>query len=117
MNLYASNIDSQIKGLWCENLVAIYLSSLKWRLISLRKKIRNVEIDMIFKTPRNQIVFVEVKSVTSKYRILHRWTLAQQLKFKNVIEQLNVNLKHEEIYGVLALVAYNEISFFYMDET
>ena len=116
-SLYTSNLNSHIKGLWCENLVAIYLNSKKWRLLSHRKKIKSIEIDLIFRTPKNQIVLIEVKSMNSMQKAIPRWSHGQQRKFTYVMEQLNVSLKHEEIYGLLALVEYNRLSFFYLDET
>ena len=55
--------------------------------------------------------------MNSMQKAIPRWSHGQQRKFTYVMEQLNVSLKHEEIYGLLALVEYNRLSFFYLDET
>lgn len=85
--------------------------------MSHRKKIGNIEIDLIFQTQKKQMVLVEVKSISSNDRASFRWGYDQRKKFMYVLERVNATYRPKEIYGVLALVAYNELSFFYLDET
>jgi Holliday junction resolvase-like predicted endonuclease len=124
-------VDNHIKGLWCETLVSIYLNSKNWKLVSHRKKIGSVEIDLVFKTPKGQMVLLEVKSVSSSKTIWgggcfksmgaaqllnHRWGYSQKQNFQKVLESLICKYPYTEIYGVLALVDYNEINFYFFDE-
>lgn len=77
----------------------------------------SVEIDLIFETQKKQLVLVEVKSISSSDRASLRWTPDQKRKFEYVLQRVSATYRPKEIYGVLALVAYNELSFFYLDET
>jgi Holliday junction resolvase-like predicted endonuclease len=85
--------------------------------VSHRKKLGTTEIDLIFKTPRDQLVLIEIKSSTFYHLSAFRWGESQRRKFFGVLSHLTTKYPHSEIYGVIAMVDYNKIDFYYMDET
>lgn len=94
----------------------MFLNSKGWQLLSHRKVVGFVEIDLVFKTPKGQMVLVEVKSSSKGFFSTFRWQRDQKNKFLKVLESLTIKYPQTEIYGVLAFVDYNKLSFFYMDE-
>lgn len=63
------------------------------------------------------MVLIEVKSITSMQRSSFRWGYFQKMKFGRTVEALCAKYPGSEIYGVFALVDYNKINFYYLDET
>lgn len=103
--------------MWCELIVGLYLESLGWSLVAHRKKISDIEVDLIYKTKKKQIVLVEVKSIKSHFMSQWRWSYSQKNKFEYVLSRMTVKYPQTEIFGVLAMVDFNKLSFYHLDET
>ncbi len=82
-----------------------------------RKKISDIEIDLIFKTKKKQMVLLEIKSTSSHYMSEWRWSYSQKNKFEYVILKLASKYPQTEILGLFAMVDFNKLSFYHLDET
>lgn len=105
-----------LKGLCAELKVIFYLQSLSWTLISHRKKIFSTEIDLIFETPKKDIVFIEVKNITSSYFNAYRWSRKQKAQFLKTIQKVQVHRPEKQIFGIFVLVKGLSLQFYYLDE-
>ena len=106
-----NKINTKEKGLLKEKLVARYLINKGWTIISKNKKILGVEIDILAKKNKEQIL-VEVKTIQSEDQIENILKEKQKERLKKVAESL-CESPNSSIQLLLATVdPKNKIHFF-----
>ena len=85
---YESICTSQQRGRYCEDLVAIELRKLGYKILAQRYKIANIKVDLLVRHPRLGLGIVEVKSLSGWDWLSTRVSQKQRLRLQRATEIL-----------------------------
>ncbi len=103
--------SSSDRGLETEGLVLKFLIQKKFKLVEQRYKTPFGEVDLLLDSPKNHLVMIEVKSLSSWDRLLHRLSAKQRQRLHRSRQFLENKYRRLVVLKVAYVGPKNEIVF------